>query len=221
MKKLYAVITGDIVASSKLDSNLAQSLGDIVANEIERSAIQYEKPWEIGFHQVFRGDSWQLCTSTPFAALTIATALRTSFRGKFGFDTRFSIGIGKADPGKNQDSVPTTGEAFQLSGKGLDGQSKESRQDISLTEDYPSIELFAKSICYLLDGLISNWTDKQCLAVSLAISGKANKELAKRFLPKAISEQAFGKHLSAANWNLVSRSLQMFESALSTQLTSR
>jgi len=221
VKEIYAVITGDIVASSKLDTTLSQSLGDIVANEMERLAIHNEKPWAIGFHQVFRGDSWQLCTRTPFAALTIATALRTSFRGKFGFDTRFSIGIGKVDPGKKQGSLQTTGEAFQLSGKGLDGLTKESRQDISLTEGYSSIESFAQSTCYLLDALVSHWTDKQCLAVSLAISGRANKELAKRFLPKAISEQAFGKHLSAANWYFVSKSLQRFETALSTQLTSR
>ncbi|NVM23607.1 MAG: hypothetical protein HWN68_17725 [Desulfobacterales bacterium] len=68
--KLYAVITGDIVSSSKLPPEKRQQL-HVVMNEGSnalRKAFKKDVPLDV---DIFRGDSWQVLIPDPSKSLRI------------------------------------------------------------------------------------------------------------------------------------------------------
>jgi len=91
--KIFAVLTGDIVGSSRLSSDeriimlsvLKSSISEI--NELLNLDCN-EFPLEI-----FRGDSFQLVLSKPENALFSALYLRSAIRKTFNFNKRKAIGF--------------------------------------------------------------------------------------------------------------------------------
>jgi hypothetical protein len=107
-----AVITGDLVKSSKLP-----------AHQYEKTIQQLEDilcklGGQTSNFSIYRGDAFQLLLPCATSALSAALLIRLTLIA-VGSDCRLSIGIGEVDNPRSQISV-STGQAFVLSGRGLE-----------------------------------------------------------------------------------------------------
>ncbi|MDQ8187356.1 hypothetical protein [Pelagicoccus sp. SDUM812002] len=197
---MIAVLTGDIVGSQELSESKREQLQAF----LEETAASTDLSANI---EVFAGDSWQCVCHAPESAIHLAVAIRSHLFGKRGIDTRVSIGIGTYENLRPEKISLSQGEAFVLSGRGLEEMPQEQRLSIQFGGNLPlpTQELIHASVL-LLDGITVNWTAKQAQAVALS-GGKLNQyELAEKFDPP-ISAQAFGKHLAKARWKLIKQAL--------------
>lgn len=197
---MISVLTGDIVGSQDLGESDRSQLHSYLQEAIDSTELSTRI-------EVFAGDSWQ-CTCHPAnSAIDLALTLRSHLLGKRGIDTRISIGIGDYETLKPEKISLSQGEAFVLSGRGLEEMPDEQRLSIQLSSKISrSTQELTFASVLLLDGITSNWTSKQALAVALAGTRLNQYELAEKFDPP-ISAQAFGKHLASAQWKLVKQAL--------------
>ena len=219
MKKdisLKAVLTGDIVGSTKLDNNHRFALFDTFPKLSKLLMAQYPK--EIPFPiSNFRGDSWQLIVNNPEYSLEISLLIRTYFRSIFRddkLDTRIAIGIGKVDFIPPENITAGDGPAFILSGRLFDGLNSK-RLDIGFdVRNNEAIKYGSKSIILLIDFIISNWGDSQCQAIFLALRHYRQNEIAENWLPNPITQPAVSKALKTAGWRQIQPSLDSFKHLL-------
>ncbi|MDQ8197189.1 hypothetical protein QEH56_03475 [Pelagicoccus enzymogenes] len=205
---MISVLTGDIVGSRELSSEKRTDLDGKLKGAALRSGLGDSL-------EVFRGDSWQCLCSPHHSAIERALHFRAFLLGKYEIDTRISIGIGAVESLHREKVSLSQGEAFELSGLGLSSLPDHRRLEISLSETLePSSLPFLNAACALLDGITSEWTARQSLAVALALTDDNQYELANRFDPP-ISAQAFGKHLAKAQWKLLKHALESIQRGLS------
>ncbi|MFQ3577782.1 MAG: hypothetical protein SNJ52_02075 [Verrucomicrobiia bacterium] len=163
--KTYAVLTGDMVSSSKLgpeQMDAAKALLHRLAHEFGET----HPDAVLGVPDVFRGDSWQICLQRPALAITAAVFVRAGFKAD-DLDTR--IGIGWGDVARlNKDRISeSNGEAFTRSGQALDGLGKARRLALAQSGNPGGASphgLFDAGVG-LLDALISRWTRREAVAV--------------------------------------------------------
>jgi len=171
-EKIYAVLTGDLIGSSrfriqereKILSNLKDSFKlispDIIASQFA----------------VFRGDSFQGVLSRPDEALNAALIIRASLLSKFKgkrtrLDARIAVGIGTIDYLSPNQSGEGDGEAFRNSGLELD-KMKKGEQNIIIKTHWPEINEEFRIECALLDALIQRWTKEQAEAILYQLQKK-------------------------------------------------
>jgi hypothetical protein len=112
---LIAVLTGDIVGSQKIApqnyDNMLYTLESTFSMLSSKIKVQYD---------LFRGDAFQAIFFDPKTSIKSAIILRLALKTATpSFDARQCIGIGSV-ASLRSDSKSSTGEAFTLSGKGLD-----------------------------------------------------------------------------------------------------
>ena len=209
---ICAVATGEIINSSDLSAAQQSALPNWIngAHAIARGVFDGLKGTDI---EIFRGDSWQFYSKNPGEILFSALLLRGLLKGRHNVDTRLSIGFGRVDSLKPKKISLSRGSAFTASGAGLDRMPRNRTIGISFDEELQALEAFGESHAALLEAIIPKWTRRQALACGLAATGGTHEEHATRFDPP-ISKQAFGKHLSAANWDLVDKALVAFSQGL-------
>jgi hypothetical protein len=206
-KKLYSVITGDIVKSSKLSIDKHKLLVKIMRNcskEISKvfpDSLKYQP-------ELFRGDSWQVLIKKPELALSIALFYRAYLRAKMqlsSIDARMAISIGTVDFIESSFGV---GDAYKISGKALDKKGKRKIKfvsDILLNSDV--IDLLIQNT----DFISARWTSKQCKIVLLALQNKDQKAIASKL---RISQQAVSKQIDAAGWMIVYDNVAYFKNVI-------
>lgn len=158
-----AVLSGDIVGSTRLSPDNLSTLLD----DIRRAGKRFQIPYPdsiIGQADVFRGDSWQIAMVAPKLALRFAVYVRATAIASGLADTRIFLGFGTASSINEQETSLSTGEAFEISGRGVDGLKSE-RLGISFGNTVTSAEPFGKAVAALLDALIRDWSEKQANAV--------------------------------------------------------
>jgi hypothetical protein len=207
-KKLYSVLTGDIIKSSKLSLDKHKLLIKVMrtcSKEITiiyPNALKYEP-------EFFRGDSWQLLLKKPELALSIALFYRTFLKAKMklsNIDARMAISIGTVDIIQSEFGI---GNAYKISGETLD---KKGKRRIKFASDLlPSHELI-DLIIYNTDLISSKWTSKQSEIILFALQTSNQKEIARRF---HITQQAVSQHLESAGWYVISKNLNYFIAAIS------
>lgn len=209
--KLYAVVTGDVVASSKLSGTPRRNLHEAmtVVSRSLRKAFKDSVPAEV---DIFRGDSWQMLVTDPALALRAALFYRASLRSRMQShqsDIRMALAIGTIDfiPGNRVSQGD--GEAFQLSGKALESMSR----SVSMSFRLPgrSEERVLDVVVQLVDSLAAKWSDKQALAVTGSLQGWKQGKIANTCWQKPISQQAVAQHLDRAAWSSVEIGLTFFE----------
>ena len=182
--KFYAVLTGDVVGSSKLDINqrtkllmlLKSSFNQI--NSITGSNIVYS-PLEI-----FRGDSFQGVLSKPEFALLTSIVIRANIRSEFklsrqnSIDARIAIGIGTIDFFPSEKSSEGDGDVYRNSGPLLDKMKKYQR--LAIQTPWNEINNEFNTAFALLDAIIFKWTDKQAEAISAKFLGLNQEQIANR-----------------------------------------
>ena len=208
-RKIHAIITGDIVRSESIGldkrDDLIKTLRCALEDLQRHSSMKME---------IYRGDSFQIIVDNPVKSLRIASMIRTYLIGnapedeKNGWDARISIGIGAIDY-KGESIVVSDGEAFRLSGRGLDNIEK-GRLTVATCWEEVNEEVDA-SIGFV-DNLITSLSRNQAKLLYLAIAEELPQvEIAGR---TGKSQQNISKTLNAAKEPLLSRYLNRYESLI-------
>jgi len=206
-KKLYSVITGDIVKSSKLSLENHKLLVKVMRSsskdlsKIFPDALKYEP-------ELFRGDSWQLLIKKPELALSIALFYRAYLKAKMqlsSIDARMAISIGTVDYIESSFGV---GNAYKISGKALD---KKGKRKIRFVSDVIPNSDVVDLIIQNTDFISSKWTSNQCKIVLLALQNMDQQSIAKKL---RISQQAVSKQLDSIGWMIVEDNVNLFKNVL-------
>jgi len=217
--KVYAVITGDIVASSRLSSGNREKLYQIMVESSEFLRKAFEDAIQIDV-DIFRGDSWQMLLSKPEQALRLALFYRAMLRAKMEshrFNTRMAIALGCVDfiPAKRVSEG--YGEAYKLSGRALESIPKANNMCFVYAGNKQ--EKILDVVVQLIDAVSSRWSDKQALAVTGALRGWKQEKIAETWWKKKVSQQAVAQHLARAGWYSVEKGIQFFELCLRKELS--
>lgn len=210
--KKYAVITGDIIGSTKLEPESRRKLFDVMQECSETLRLNYSEvlPYEI---DIFSGDSWQMLIIDPALSLRIALFYRASLRSMMeshDFDTRMFIGIGPIQFIPENRISSGDGEAFQLSGRNLEGMKK-NRLGIACPDHPYEHEL--KIVVELIDAIATHWTDRQARAITGALLNLKQSEISKLWDPE-ITQQSTSEFLDLASWHAVEKGLYYCEHKL-------
>ena len=220
--KIYAVMTGDIIGSTRL----TELFGSSWVNGLHDS-LDYFKSNSLIPPSIFRGDSFQIATANPDSAIKDAIILRLRLISSFDvdktyprLDARIAIGLGKIDhlpTGKDNCSIgEMSGEAFRNSGQLLDRNLKGDRNLIVKTP-WPEVDAEMDIHCLVVDRLISKWTTKQCAAVMYKLEGYNLKEIGEKL---NISFSAVGRRLKKTDYDIVVRIVERYSELIKTKINS-
>lgn len=210
-ERIYAVLTGDLVKSTKLS---AEELDRVRVTATQAAGVV--RGWREGLVEqdleFFRGDSWQLLLTDPAMALRTAIYLRAVLRSAVDVDTRIAIGLGEVEAIDASRISLSTGEAFTLSGRALDQLPASKRMTISLPARVTQLGPWMPVVAELCDGLIAEWQRRQAEIVSLALSPAApsQEEIAKN-LKHPLTRQAVAKSLHGARLHVLNSAIMRFE----------
>lgn len=156
---MTGVLTGDIIKSRSIKNS---ELWLSVLKQALTACSQESSQWNI-----YRGDSFQLESSTVAESLKNAIYIKACIKTIEGLDVRIAIGVGKKTfDGKNV--VESNGEAFQFSGETLEQLKKEKinlkikTMDAQLDQD---LNLYFKLALTIMD----HWTSNSAEIVKLYI----------------------------------------------------
>lgn len=206
-KKLYSVITGDIVKSSKLSLAHHKLLVKVMKNsskdlsKIFPNTLKYQP-------ELFRGDSWQLLIKQPELALSIAMFYRAYLKSKMqisSIDARMAISIGTVDFIESSFGV---GNAYKISGKALDKKGKRKIRFVSdVIPNSDVIDLLIQNTDYIS----SKWTSRQSKIVLLALQNMDQKSIASKL---RITQSAVSQQIDASGWTIIDENITLFQNIL-------
>lgn len=180
---MSAVLTGDLVGSTGLERDEITAAMAALASYGDKFCR-------------FRGDGWQVFLADATKTLRTVLLIRADLRTR-NITTRISIGIGDVD--HLGDMTDATGTAFSLSGRGLDAMPKRAR-----LAGAPS------AVFTLADWIAERWSAEQAQAMTFALSGVTQKEMAARL---GVSHQAVHARLRGAGWAAIAPALAGIEAA--------
>ncbi|MBT1063520.1 hypothetical protein KJY73_08035 [Bowmanella sp. Y26] len=192
-KPIYAVLTGDIVASGQIPS----ADYDALLYSLDQT-LRYLCQEHAGQYNIYRGDAFQLLLENPQSWAASAILLRLAMLSQQQ-DCRLSIGIGSLS-NPRPDVKSATGEAFTLSGTGLDnlpqGQRMCARSPDQDFNWHISVNLRQT------DALLSQLTVRQSQALQeyLTIKDKNHRAVAKRLHTSRVNAT---KLLNQAHYDLL------------------
>jgi hypothetical protein len=219
----FAVITGDVIQSSKLDAKTRQWL----MSELKAGLKQWAEDFDID-SELIRGDSFQCLVRDPAMALQIALLIRTYVRSlnptstydlyprahptisrptlltKWLFDVRIAIGIADIDYLGTR-LAESDGKAFHLSGRALD-QLKDGRQTLAIISDDQSKEELA-SMAILLDAIVSKTTALQCEVIHFKLLGYTEALISGMM---NINQSAVNQRSITGNWGAIHSAVKRF-----------
>lgn len=203
---MHAVITGDIINSTKVDPKIWLPVLKNVLNQVGSSP----REWEI-----YRGDSFQLFIKDPLLALTIAIQIKAAIKTIKSLDVRMAIGIGNIEHTSSQ-VTEANGPAFIYSGERFESLKKE-KLNLVVKSDWPSfdrdINLFLKLALLIMD----HWTESaaEMIKTSLENPNKAQSELGSII---GIKQNAVSSRLKRAAFEEISEMIQVYQIKLKEQL---
>ena len=209
---MQAVITGDLIDSTKYTSQELDTILDAVNEQFEHFGSAHDTDFKI-----FRGDSFQGIVLAPTIALDLVIATKTAvnkipIKNKqiSGLpDFRIAIGIGTINL-KRESILESNGEAFQFSGKALD----------TMKGDYPRLLLKTANANLddefnvhfsLLDSVSSKWSLSSAEVVYYLHKGHKEVEIAKIL---GINQSAVNQRKKVANWDSISLLLKRYKTAI-------
>lgn len=137
--------------------------------------------------------------------------LRSSFEST-KLDTRLSIGIGTVSFIPTRGLEGADGEAFRLSGEGLDRLTSDIRMGVSFPPSLANRLSAALDISLgLIDIQVRSWTQRQAEAIAGALAGLTQQEIGSQWVRRPVTQQAIAQHLDRAGWDPIERSLEYFE----------
>ena len=208
-KSIYAVLTGSIIRSSRLDTRELETVRSCLSDAVSRM-----QDWDriYGGPDFYQDDTWQLMLTQPDLALRVAVYLRAAARASGVADTRISIGLGQVDNLDAEHISQSTGEAFLLSTRGLDDMKIHVDMSFRLPETAGPLSDWAPITVHLCDAVINRWTRRQSEIAGLAldIQKPTHAEIAEQ-LSTNITRQAVSDSLKATNWTVIRDAVRLFE----------
>lgn len=214
---LRAVLTGDIVGSSRLSSEERRALHTCFGECVERLVSAFGDQ-VLHRPEIVRGDSWQFAVSQPDRALEIALFFRGLIRVLLPgerTDSRLAIGFGAIDFLPGGEISSGDGQAYRLSGEGLETLDKPFRMGLF----FPPVQrsLLSDSldvIVRLLDRQVRKWSGAQAEAVTGALIGLTQQTIAEDWVQREISQQAIAQNLERAGWPTIEIGLEFYKRSL-------
>jgi len=204
---LQAVLTGDIVNSTRLSTANEKKLLKVLSNVL--SSYKYE---------FYRGDSFQVYLKNAEEALRIALLSRAAAISipasdeLMHGDVRISIGIGPVKPPVKTLSA-AKGDAFLLSGRKFDEITKTGKR-LAIAINNPVAGTAFEVISDYLNSIFNVMTDKQAIVIFELLTGKTQKNVADK-LKK--SKSTISQHVMAGRWYEIEKLLKQYENIV-TQL---
>jgi len=219
---LHAVMTGDVVGSTRFDHKRKALLAALhAAFELVHESFPELRLCQF---EMFRGDSFQGVLSPPEPALRAALMMRASLRcapALSGFrppaDVRLALGIGATTGWETGQSVSEAdGEPFALSGPTLDAM-KRGDQLLRVRTVSEEINAELDVECALADALVSRWSVHQAQVVLAQLRGVGRKRMAREL---DVTVQAVGQRLRLAGVGAVEKLLERYETLIARLPTS-
>jgi hypothetical protein len=214
-ERLFAILTGDLVRSSRYSASERSQVLQHLDRTLSGLQLFYARGTPTGggvqFY-LFRGDSFQVYLPFPEKGLEAALFVRTrllSAELENRLDARISVGIGRISYFAERIEL-MDGEAFRLSGSGIERLERTHRHLLVLTP-WENVNAELNVECALTDGLMERWTAKQAAAVFYRIT-EENQARAAEML--GITQPAISQQLRAAGFSAVQEFLDRFESLI-------
>lgn len=203
---LIAVLTGDIVKSRQISQegydDLLYSLNNVLSYVSEQNVNNA--------FQLMRGDSFQLIIHDPVHAFKYALLIRLALKERDDhFDCRVSIGLSDNDVIRHQIGN-STGDAFTLSGMGLDELKSRCLQVTSLDSDFNQrIDLLVD----YADHQLSQFTQRQAAIVQLKLR---QPDLIQQQIADLLSAQrvSISRSLKTARFDLLEQNISYIENQI-------
>ena len=218
-KKAYAVLTGDLVDSSKLTSKQSANAMRWLREAVKK--FEELHPQSIsGELDTFRHDSWQLLVKKPALCLKTAVYLRTALKlhskRKVKYDSRISIGVGEVELIADSRISDSRGPAFTISGKNLDAMKRNRLMCRTQFEESLAFSLLGQVALPLLDCVVTDWTSTESHAVHGTLEGLTQEKIARLLPPnprtgKTVTRQAVADSLERGYWTTVEGVLDSIE----------
>lgn len=211
--KIGAIITGDIVDSTKMAAEERNSMLLMLQSLPELLSTFTKIDLEI-----FRGDSFQIRVWDPIDSLKVALAIRAHIRSfKFAeynrqWDARMAIGVGTVEF-ENGIIATSDGEAYRSSGRGLDSIGK-YRLTIETTWKEVNKELRVSTA--FADDIISGWTQSQSRVMFQSLTTSLTH--AEIGIILGITRQMVDKALRAGKEDLMNLYINRFEELIKERL---
>ncbi|WMW24988.1 ECF-type sigma factor [Methanolobus sediminis] len=212
-RKLYAVITGDLISSSDMDYSDREALLLIMHDSFSfvKNCL-YPDGGEILSFEISRGDSFQNIVRNPKDALMVSVLLLLKLgtgKNERRLAARMSIGIGSVEYFPDSGSVgEADGQAFRFSGKTLDTM-KEQEKQLLVTTANPALNLMLESQCAFFDNMAGRWTGVQKEILLEKLSGLTQDEIA---LKLGKSQSTISQSLKAAGYDALKKFLDNYAS---------
>jgi hypothetical protein len=178
--QLHAVITGDIIRSSKLSTAELTRLPTVFASVVQQVDKICKQPDGTTRFSIFRGDSFQLLTP-PAGALKALVLIKAELRSAYpktvtnAVDARIAIALGTVSH-IALNITESTGEAFTLSGHLLDTIPYNRQTVFGFNSGVIDREL--NTALSLADEITGKWTTSQAALVPYLLSGLTQQEIA-------------------------------------------
>lgn len=192
----YAVLTGDFVKSTQHDATALDCAMHIIEAQSQGidPGAQFLR---------FRGDGWQIYLPNGGKALFALLKIEAALRSGNTLQTRISIALGTDRTSPVTNLAAAQDEAFQLSGRGLDGMPKWQRFAIKLPKSLQSLpqnrsDLLPQSLLDLIEFQSERWSREQAEAISLMLSEVPHLNAADIASRLGISRQAAAARLKGA-----------------------
>jgi hypothetical protein len=204
--EITGVITGDVINSTTIPLEQRQQLVESISKVMEKIKAVISLKYEI-----YRGDSIQVVVDEPGKAMLVGLLMKAGLKSYTPqtdiepWNMRVSIGIGATD--FTADSITISdGEAFRLSGRGLDAMGKETLAVITPWEEVN--EEFAVSTPFVDDTIIK-WTLGQAAQMfQTLLCNSSRKEMAALF---GVSAQTISRTLILAKEKPVRKFIERFD----------
>lgn len=202
-----AVITADIVNSSLLPTGSVKWLADRLKELINSNNAK--------FLSFYRGDSFQSYLVDPYPAYKLAIRMRTEaklFQKEFPdieLDLKISLGIGGIDTPVTSISS-AMGEAFIISGRGLDNFEKTGERFIMKSENN-EINIALETISLVTDYLFRDLTTRQAEVLQFLLADYKQIEIAKKIKK---SQSTINRHVQALGWSEMEHLLDLYHQCI-------
>ncbi len=196
---MIAVLTGDVVRSSRLAEGGRQAMLD----RLERALVAMGGPAGPLGWQLFRGDAFQAALADPGQVLDEAlrlllTMLEPGVSDCPPVELRIGLGIGPlASGGPGEPIGRWSGAAFHAAGAALEALEGDAGRRLSLRSPWPELDAELEVGIALLDALRRRWSSEQRQAVLGALEGHSQARQAERL---GVSQPAISKRLAGAGW---------------------
>jgi hypothetical protein len=226
----YAIISGDIIASSSLNLNGKR----ILENAFARLIKDLQEKFNI-FGRIIKGDYIECFVPDIAKALRVTLAIKSFIksididknadgfadenRAKL-FNTygiRLAIGIGELIRLDLKNGI-IDGEAIYFSGRTISEAKTSNKQKVSikntlfLKSNYPELDQQMEAILALLDVILNKSTAKQCRVLYYKLLGLDEKHLVETL---NIKQSTINQHSTGIGWHAIEKAVISFENNIS------